>query len=229
MMQLSRLAMPVLLLLGLSLTRGSAYLPAQTATGSILGTVADQTGAVVAGVTVTVTSSATGTSRTIKTTESGTYSAIALVPGTYLLTYEQTGFGKGQQALTVPVGVTVNGDFTMPLASASSSVVVTADSAVALNTEQAVVEDVLTTKQIEALPLNGRNFLDLAQINAGVQIQDGGNLDPTKQGMAAISLQGRSGRSTRIEVDGVDITDITGQSLPMFRVSRACELRQGFW
>src|SRR5437588_6422518 len=50
-------------------------------------------------------------------------------------------------------------------------------------------------------------FSTLAQLNAGVQIQDGGNLDPTKQGFAAISLQGRSGRSTRIEADGVDITD----------------------
>ncbi len=205
----SRFAVLALSFLVLLLALGAPSLPAQISTGSILGTVTDPSGAVVPDATVTVTSVSTGASRTIKTTESGSYSASALLPRAYLLTYEQPGFGKGRQTITVAVGVTANGDFTMPLASATSSVVVTGDSTVAVNTEQAIVNDVMTTQQIEALPLNGRQFLDLAQLNAGVQIQDGGNLDPTKQGMAAISLQGRSGRSTRIELDGVDVTDDT--------------------
>lgn len=198
----------VLFMLGLVLLVGTQDMLAQTATGSILGTVKDSSGAVVAGAAVTIRSVATGTVRTMTTTESGVYSAIALVPGDYQLSYEGQGFGKGQQILTVAVGVTTSGDFVMPLASQETKVVVS-DSPLTVNTVQAVVEDVLTGKQIEEIPLNGRNFLDLAQLNSGVQMQDGGNLDPTKQGFAGISLQGRSGRSTRIEVDGVDVTDDT--------------------
>ena len=91
----------------------------------------------------------------------------------------------------------------------TSTKVEVAGEAVEVNTVQAVVEDVQTAKEIALIPLNGRNFLDLAQLNAGVQIQDGGNLDPTKQGYAGISIQGRSGRSTRLQVDGIDITDDT--------------------
>ncbi len=76
----------------------------------------------------------------------------------------------------------------------------------------------LTTQQIENLPINGRNFLDLAQLEPGVQIQDGGNFDPTKNGFSSISFGGRFGRTARIEVDGIDISDetvgTTTQNLP---------------
>jgi len=182
---------------------------AQTATGSILGTVKDPTGATVAGATVVIKSVATGTSRSMTTTEAGTYSAVALVPGDYALTYQAPGFSTGEQILTVAVGVTANGDFSLRVGSGTTKVEVTSDTLTPVNTVQAVVEDVQVAQQIEEIPLNGRNFLDLAQLNAGVQIQDGGNLDPTKQGFAGISLQGRSGRSTRIQVDGIDVTDDT--------------------
>ncbi len=82
-------------------------------------------------------------------------------------------------------------------------------SVVAVNTEQAEVQGVLTSSQIENLPVNGRNFLDLAQLEPGVQIQDGQNFDPTKAGYSSISFGGRFGRTARIDVDGVDISDET--------------------
>ena len=183
---------------------------AQTATGSILGTVTDPSGAVLAGATVVITSVTTGTTRTLTTTASGTYSAIALVPGDYRVTYQASGFSTGEKVITVTVGGTTNGDFTLRLGKETTRVEVTSESlAASVDTVQAVVQDVITGAQIDDVPLNGRNFLDLAQLNVGVQIQDGGNLDPTKQGFAGISLQGRSGRSTRLEVDGIDITDDT--------------------
>ncbi|MBV8891888.1 MAG: carboxypeptidase regulatory-like domain-containing protein, partial [Acidobacteria bacterium] len=121
---------------------------AQTATGSILGSVKDQTGAVVPGVTVTIKSAATGTTRIVSTTESGVYSAIALLPGDYVLSFDAAGFGKGTLDVSVAVGVTTNADFVMPLASQQTKVVV-AENAAGVNTAQAVVEDVLTTEQIE--------------------------------------------------------------------------------
>ena len=172
-MQLVKTALLFVLLLALMLAPSSSNLVAQTATGSILGTVKDPSGAVLAGVTVTITSSTTSTSRSVTTSEAGTYSAVALLPGDYRLTYEASGFGKGEQSLTVTVGATTNGDFTMPLASQVTKVEVSTDAAVAVNTSQAVVEDLMSEKQIESIPLNGRNFLDLAQLNAGVQLQDG--------------------------------------------------------
>ena len=82
-------------------------------------------------------------------------------------------------------------------------------SEVQVNTEQATVQGVLTASQIENLPVNGRNFLDLAQLEPGVQIQDGQNFDPTKAGYSSISFGGRYGRTARIEVDGVDVSDET--------------------
>jgi hypothetical protein len=206
-MRLAKISLFILFVFLLSLS--SSALRAQTATGSILGTIKDSSGSVVPGVTVTVTSRGTGATRTATTSEAGTYSVVALLPGNYLLTYEATGFARGEQSLTVTVGATANGDFAMPLASQVTKVEVSETNSIAVNTSQAVVEDLMSQKQIDSIPLNGRNFLDLAQLNAGVQLQDGGNLDPTKQGFAAISFQGRSGRSTRIQVDGVDVTDDT--------------------
>jgi hypothetical protein len=90
-----------------------------------------------------------------------------------------------------------------------STVVEVLASEVQVNTEQATVQGVLTATQIENLPVNGRNFLDLAQLEPGVQIQDGQNFDPTKAGYSSISFGGRYGRTARIEVDGVDVSDET--------------------
>ena len=72
-----------------------------------------------------------------------------------------------------------------------------------------MVQGVLNSLQVESLPVNGRNFLDLAQLEPGVQIQDGQNFDLTKAGYSSISFGGRYGRTARIEVDGVDVSDET--------------------
>ncbi len=78
-----------------------------------------------------------------------------------------------------------------------------------MNTEQSTVQGVLTGDQIDKLPVDGRNFLDLAQLEPGVQIQDGQTFDPTKAGYSSISINGVFGRTPRIELDGVDISDET--------------------
>src|SRR5207253_529634 len=102
--------------------------------------------------------------------------------------------------------------------------------AVAVNTEQAAVQGVINSTQIENLPLGGRNFLDLAQLEPGVQIQDGQNFDPTKAGYSSISFGGRFGRTARIEVDGVDVsdetvgtttTDIPASAIQEFQISQS--------
>lgn len=80
-------------------------------------------------------------------------------------------------------------------------------STLVVNTEQATMQGVLNTEQIENLPVNGRNFLDLAQLVPGVQIQDAANYAVGKDGYSSISFGGRFGRTARIEVDGLDVSD----------------------
>jgi hypothetical protein len=199
----------VLVLVALSALLLSSLTVAQTtvSTGSIVGTATDSTGAVVPNAKVTITGS---TGQTIHTTTSGSgsYSSGALVPGPYTVRVEAKGFKTAQLGLNVQVDNTANGSVKLELGQESTVIDVQA-SEVSVNTEQAEVQGVLNSSQIENLPVNGRNFLDLAQLEPGVQIQDGTNFDPTKVGYSSISFGGRFGRTARIEVDGVDVSDET--------------------
>jgi hypothetical protein len=188
----------------------SIALYAQTtiSTGSIQGTVTDPSGALVAGARVTITNKSTGRVINATTTSAGAYTSGALTPGDYMVRIEAKGFKTSEAPLTVQVGVTSSGNIKLQVGEAAQVVEVQA-SDVQVNTEQATIQGVLTTQQIENLPINGRNFLDLAQLEPGVQIQDGGNFDPTKNGFSSISFGGRFGRTARIEVDGLDISDET--------------------
>ncbi|HVN08234.1 MAG TPA: carboxypeptidase regulatory-like domain-containing protein [Patescibacteria group bacterium] len=185
-------------------------LSAQTtiSTGSIQGTVTDPGGAAVPAASVTITNVNTGQSSSLATTATGTFASGALFPGDYSVRVEAQGFKTLEAALTVQVGVTTPGNFRLEIG-AQNSVVTVSSTAVQVNTEQPTIQGVLGREQIEDLPFNGRNFLDLAQLEPGVQIQDGGTFDPTKDGFSAISVGSRWGRSTRIEIDGIDITDET--------------------
>src|SRR5271157_1691032 len=178
-----------------------------TSTGSIAGTVTDASGGVVANAKVTITGP---TGQTIHTTtgETGSYSSGAVIPGVYGVRVETTGFKTAKLSLNVLVDNVANGSVKLEIGQESTVIEVQA-SAVQVNTEQATVQGVLTTTQIENLPVNGRNFLDLAQLEPGVQIQDGANFDPTKVGYSSISFGSRFGRTARINVDGVDISDET--------------------
>ena len=118
------------------------------------------------------------------------------------------GLQTTQLSLDVQVNNTANGNIKLEIGQESTVVEVQA-SEVAVDTEQAEVQGVLTASQISNLPVNGRNFLDLAQLEPGVQIQDGENFDPTKVGYSSISFGGRFGRTARINVDGVDVSDET--------------------
>lgn len=203
-----------------------ALLPAgaqsTVATGSIQGTVTDPNGAVVPNAAITIKNKATGQTSKLTSSSSGTYASGALIPGEYEVRIEAKGFQT--QVLTIPVqvGNIASGSSKLTLGQSTEVVEVTG-SAVAVNTEQATVQGVLSTEQIENLPINGRNFLDLAQLEPGVQIQDGGNFDPTKNGFSSISFGGRFGRTARIEVDGIDISDetvgTTTQNLPASAIS----------
>src|SRR5438132_53089 len=188
----------------------TAYLLAQTTvgTGSIVGTVTDPSGAVVSGAKVTIANTSTGQTVDVTTNAAGAYNSGALAPGQYKVQVSAKGFSSLSTTAAVLVGntSTVNGKLQL---GQESQVIEVQANAVAVNTEQAAVQGVINTNQIENLPLGGRNFLDLAQLEPGVQIQDGQNFDPTKAGYSSISFGGRFGRTARIEVDGVDVSDET--------------------
>jgi len=188
----------------------SSLLVAQTtlSTGSISGTVTDPSGAVVEGAKVTIAN--TGTSQTLSLTSNsaGAFSSGPLDPGAYKVQVSAKGFSGVSQIVTVQVGnaATINPKLQV---GQESQVIEVQASTVQVNTEQATVQGVLTSDQVENLPVNGRNFLDLAQLEPGVQIQDGQNFDPTKAGYSSISFGGRFGRTARVNVDGVDVSDET--------------------
>ena len=177
-------------------------------TGSIEGVIADPTGAVVGSARITVTNKATAAQIHLNASSSGAYSTGPIQPGDYVVRVEAKGFKTTEQSVTVQVGNTSTVSPKLVLGQ-ESQVIEVQGSAVAVNTEQATVQGVLNVDQIENLPVNGRNFLDLAQLEPGVQIQEGSTFDPTKNGFSSISFQGRFGRTARIEVDGVDVSDET--------------------
>ena len=177
-------------------------------TGSIVGTVTDPSAAVLSGAKVTITNLATGHVMTLTTNSSGAFNSGALIPGDYKVQVGARGFRQMEMPVTVLVGNTATANAKLQIGQ-ESQVVEVQGSAVQVNTEQATVQGVLNAEQIENLPVNGRNFLDLAQLEPGVQIQDGQDFDPTKAGFSSISFGGRFGRTARIEVDGVDVSDET--------------------
>jgi hypothetical protein len=194
--------------IGQAFTSGAAMGQSTIATGSIQGTILDSSGSVIPSAKVTIRNKDTGQNFQLATSSSGAFTSGAIVPGNYSVRAEAQGFKTVEEAVVVRVGETSGANITLPIGSSSTVVEVEAQ-AVVVNTEQASVQGVLGKEQIENLPVNGRNFLDLAQLEPGVQVQDGADFDPTKVGFSSISFGGRFGRTARIEVDGVDVSDET--------------------
>ena len=194
---------------------------ATISTGSVQGAILDPKGAVVVSAKVTITNKDTGQMSKPEVSSAGTYNSGPLPPGTYVVRVAAQGFKTVEQTVDVAVGVITSANVTLELGS-ENTVVTVESTAISVNTEQATVQGVLTAQQIENLPVNGRNFLDLAQLEPGVQIQDGANFDPTKNGFSSVSFAGHFGRTARIEVDGIDISDetvgTTTQNIPQIAI-----------
>ncbi len=197
----------------------SIFAIAQTTvySGSIQGVIVDPSYDVVTGAKVTITNKAIGLVVTVNTNSEGTYTSGALIPGDYTLVVAVPGFKTAQLDVAVKVGITASGNIKLQ-AGQVSQVVKTQIDVTSAATEQATVQQVATSREIENLPLNGPNFLDLAQLEPGIQTQDGLNLGPTKTGLLSLSFDGRYGRSDLFELDGQDITNevsgTTTQNIP---------------
>src|SRR4029434_1605538 len=125
----------------------------------------------------------------------------------YTLKISSRGFADFVAPLVVvEVGQTVRVDAAMSVRALTEKIEVVAAS-VSVDTSQAAVGGVVNLKQINELPLNGRNYLELARLQPGVEIQEGRSFDPTKSRYTGVSIGSRNGREARITIDGIDGVD----------------------
>src|SRR5215208_7163659 len=168
---------------------------AQSVTGSIQGTVVDQSGAVLPGVTVTVTNTATGATRTAVTDTAGMFRAELLPVGPYDLSAELSGFMPRKQAdINLTVGNVLTFRIEMRVAGVAESVTVSAETPI-LETTRSQVSDTVDENAVRNLPVNGRNFINFALLTPGVT---------TDVRTGDISFAGQRGTLNSLVVDGAD-------------------------
>jgi hypothetical protein len=185
---------------------------AQASTGSIRGTVTDQTGAVLPQTSILIKHLETNLERRLVCSEEGIYNADNLQPGEYEVSAEARGFQRQVMRVMVLTGNSHTANFQLSVGSTSETVVVTSE-ATQINTTDYKVDGVITRERIEALPLNGRNFLELAQLEPGVTVTITSTPGASINNFTSVSIAGVSGALTRISVDGATVNDrVTGGS-----------------
>jgi hypothetical protein len=187
------------------------------ANGSLSGTVTDKTGSVVAGATVKITSQGTGLTREVKTDGSGHYLAPLLPVSFYTIRVESQGFQTTEQKdVRLQVDEQREIDFSLNPASVSSMVEVSATE-VAVETTNPTLGQVITAEQVADLPLNGRDFVQLATLTPGVTqetnpnsfFNSGPSSEVSTRGTYSLSVGGSRAQETDWLFDGNDNNELT--------------------
>src|SRR5258708_3001420 len=164
---------------GLVCLLGAAPVFSQTTTGRILGEVTDSTGAGLPGATVTVTDVQRATTRTVTADQSGNYAVPNLAPSVYSVRAEAKGFKRVERpSVQVEVATDVSVDISLPPGNVTETAVVT-DEVPLVNTTSSTLGGTLSNKEINDLPLNGRNYENLLQLRPGVVRYPGRGSSPT--------------------------------------------------
>lgn len=176
---------------------------AQQTTGTVVGNVVDSTGAAIVGANVTATNTGTNLARSTVTDSDGKYSIPSLTAGTYALSVEMGGFQKQQvKGIVLDASQTARQDFSLAIGEVNNSVTVEASSSAAqLQTENGAVGQVIDGKKIVDLPLNGRNFVQLAQLIPGVNSGTSGSIT-VRRARGSLASSDANGGSTAIQVNG---------------------------
>src|SRR5260370_764336 len=178
---------------------------AQLPTSTLNGTVTDPQGAVVGGAKVVITNTATGVSREATTGGDGGFAVTDLTPGEYTVRVSASGFATSEfKEIHLDVGRALTVDASLKIAKAGEVVEVTG-AALAVNLTQSEVQGVMESGAIETLPLNGRNYLELAFLIPGNR--PAARFDPTKTNTVEVSSAGAYGRGGNILIDGADNND----------------------
>jgi len=190
---------------------------AQTPSGELSGIVSDTSGLPVPGVTVTLTNQATNVVRVVQTNESGLYVISAIPPGTYDLKAELSGFTTVERrAIAVQVGSASRISLTLAVGELSETLEVSANSPL-IQTENAAISTVIENRAIVELPLNGRNYLQLASLIPGATT-NGPSSSQGKQRMGgqrnsfALNVGGQRIHYNHYSLDGVENTDLNFNS-----------------
>ena len=141
---------------------------AQTPTGTIVGTVTDPTGAVISSAAITIVNRGTGLTRTSTTNPEGTYAASALPVGLYEIRAAAVGFSTLMQQASVEAGSTTTVDLSLRIGEVAQQVNAETEASPQIQYDSHRVGGLVSRAQIENLPLNGRNFLELAKLEPGV-------------------------------------------------------------
>jgi hypothetical protein len=191
------------LIICLVIVAGPAF--AQSNYGEIAGAVHDPQAGVVPGAKITITSTETGLVRTVTTPDNGSFRFPALPAGIYSLSAEKSGFALAKvERIEVLVDETATVEVALALAQSTNTV--TVESGVAMtDTETAHLGGVIQESQVTTLPLNGRNFAQLALLNAGVSASGGGGGQQGGEGgVSGYSSNGQRSTSNNFMVDGID-------------------------
>jgi Carboxypeptidase regulatory-like domain len=193
----------------------SIAVSAQLPTATLNGTVTDPQGAVVAGARVSIVSQATGAVRDTTTDTAGFYSVTDLLPSDYTVRVETPTFAKAEiRDVRLDVGRASTVDVKLAIATVGQSVTVQTEE-VQVNLTQSEVQGVVGSEEMQTLPLNGRNFLELAFLIPGNRPAP--RFDPTKTNTLEVSSAGAYGRGGNIIVDGADNNDeVVGGTLMNF-------------
>lgn len=187
---------------------------AQNPTGSIRGTVTDQQGAIIQNATVTVTNKATGDVRKVNTGSDGIYAVENLLPGEYEVKIEAENFATRNSSSLVQTGSTTTGDAALRAGKVGEVVDVVAEAPI-IDKQNYKIDGVISRQKIDALPLNGRNFLQLALLEPGVGVST--SAPGNANSLFNVSIGGADSALTRLTVDGGSILDpVTGGAAQNF-------------
>ena len=185
---------------------GAPSFAQELGTGIISGEVSDSQSAVVRNAQVTVVQKNTGLSRKTMTNSAGLFAINNLAPGPYELRVTAGSFADYLTSIVLEVGQQTNVKVHLGVQKQQTVIDINdLDSVPLVDTASSVVDGVINSQQIENLPLNGRNFLELALLTPGNTIAP--NFDPTKQGTVVISSAGQLGRGGNVSIDGMDDND----------------------
>ena len=195
-------------------------LMAQTSTGVIIGAVTDTSGGVLAGASITIANTATGVVHKLQTNSVGFYRSPDLPPGMYTLTFEQSGFKTATvKEISLQVNQTARVDVVAQVGAVSETIEVEAFTPL-LQSETSSTGQVIETRAIASLPLNGRNYLDLTKLVPGVSQAQAGRGSEINQKIGtgfAIVVNGQRTENTDYVIDGTTVRSLwigSGNMLP---------------
>src|SRR5437867_3369545 len=182
---------------------------AQITSATVSGTVKDQTSGVLPGVNIVVRNVDTGLTRSVVTDANGFFTVPGLPPGTYETRASLTGFGTAVERLVLAVGQEAGVNLTLKVSATEESLTVVGASPL-IDTRSAAMSAVVTEKTISALPLNGRNYIDLALLQPGVSNFSEKDSTSSSNRGTKLNINGMSFRSNSYLLDGANMRGYAG-------------------